>query len=81
MFCENVINMLPTIFKCALKYKAHSGVQVYKLVCSIAWSGSWLFYVLNLDCIKMSEGSAKKYSVMSIVFLNDTPHRNWLAIL
>jgi len=44
MFCEIVINMLPTIFKCALKYKVHSGVQVYKLQ--------------NLGYI-MSEGSAK----------------------
>ena len=57
-------------------------VYKYTNLCVLyASSGSWLFYVLNLDCIKMSEGSAKEYSVMSIVFLNDTPHRNWLAIL
>jgi len=60
MFCENVINMLPTIFKCALKYKAHSGVQVYKLVRSICmvWQLQFILCVQNLGCI-MSEGSAK----------------------
>jgi len=26
MICDNVINMLPTIFTCALKYKVHTTV-------------------------------------------------------
>ena len=59
MLCENVINMLPTIFTCALKYKLASGVlylgnacvQSCVLIYNIslcAWSGSWLLTTITL---------------------------------